>query len=154
MQTPFGFIAVGGRVEVKHFALVSQRLKTMGKTFRNDEGTMVVFAQYLGMPMQECGRATAQIHGNIEDFATQTLDKFHLRMRRILEVHAAHRATLGSVSMVDLGDGFGPASGGQLFGTKQAREETATVPKTVALYELKAGQWKIGHVEAAHGSAA
>ena len=153
MQAPFGLFAVGSRVEVEHFALVSQRLKTVGKTFWNDEGTMVVPTQYLGMPMQECWRATAQIQGNIKNFATQAPDKFHLCMRWILEVHAAHSAALGSVSMVDLDDGFDPASGGQLFGTKQARQETATVPLALALYELETGQRKVDNVEAAHSSA-
>ena len=142
--------AVGGGVAIQQFDIVGQRLKTVGKAFRDQQRPAVVRRQAFRVPVQKGRRVGAQIHRHIPHLAADAAHQLHLGMRRMLEVHAAHRAARRRVGVVDLGDGLGPAGSGQFFSAEQARQKTAASPRRWRSTSFRPAKRQVGDGKSAH----
>ena len=64
-------------------------------------------------------------------------------------MQAANRALLLGEGLIDLGDGFVPARGGEFFDTEEAREEAAAIAQLLTLHDLKTVDGGVENGEAA-----
>ena len=85
----FGMVVVGAFVmEVRHIA---QHGKAVGQPRSDPELVLVGRGKYRTVPLAECGRAGADVHGHIKDLAQRDHDQLALRML-FLEVQPAQAA--------------------------------------------------------------
>ena len=111
-QRCLGGWVVGNRVQIKHFHIVRDGLKTMREAFRYQHGVPIIGGQGLCMPLQKGWGVGAQVNGYVPNFSTNAAHQFHLGVWWHLVVHAANAAAQGGAGVVDLGDGFVPARSG------------------------------------------
>jgi hypothetical protein len=78
----------------------------MGEAFWNHQRSVIGGTQDFPVPEQKGGRASAQIHRDIEHLATQTAHEFCLRVRRVLKVHTSYRAQPSRKGVINLDDAF------------------------------------------------
>jgi hypothetical protein len=78
----------------------------MGEAFWNHQRFVIGGTQDFGVPAQKGGRASAQIHCDIEHLATQAAYELGLGVGRVLKVHTPYRAQPGGKGVVNLDDAF------------------------------------------------
>jgi hypothetical protein len=89
-----------------------------------------------------CGSGP-HVDRDIRDAATKTPDHLHLRMRRVLEMHAAHGADAAGPGVIDLPDLALAKHGLQFLGAEEAGEGAAGIPVRHRLHNLEAGQRRV-----------
>ena len=135
-------------MEVKHFAVLGQGLKAVREILWYQERLMVLRTQELRVPAQESRRISTQIHGDIEDFAAKTADKFGFRVRRILEMQTSHNAAPDSQRVIDLDNVFPDHQGLEFFRTKHSLEIASIVTNRPAPDQFERSQRRIKDVKA------
>lgn len=103
----------------------------------------VVLGQFLGVPLQEGCGSGAQVYRDVHDPPAKAPDHLHLRVRRVLEMHAAHGADAAGPGVIDLHDLALAQYGLQFLGTEEAGEGAAGIPVRYRLRNLDAGQRRV-----------
>ena len=80
-EAGFGIGVVGGTVQINEFGLVSQRLKAMGESGRDQKARTVSVLQDLTVPSQECWRPSSYIHNDIKNTTLHAGDDLRIGMR-------------------------------------------------------------------------
>jgi hypothetical protein len=137
-------------VQVNELAVVTKGLETVSETFGYQQCAVIGGGKLHGVPLQKGGRRGAKVHCHIPNCAAQTSYEFHLGIRGFLEMQAANRALFLRDCLIDLGDGFVPARGGEFVGAEEAREEAAAIAQLLALDNLKIGDGGIANSKSAH----
>ena len=144
---------IGFAVTVEQVDVISEGLETVGKSFGDEQGAMIVRRKLFGMPVKERWRTLSQIDCYVPYFSLETTDQLHLGMWRSLVMHAAHGAASGGMGVVDLGDGGSPAGWCEFLGTEEPRQEASGIAQRLALDELETGQGQVDDVKTAHALA-
>src|SRR5438094_2348400 len=120
-----------GRIGLAHLVArlgrVLEGLVAVREALGHVEGPVAVGAQLDRDVLQERRALGPQVHDDVEDRPAGGPDELRLRVRRILEVHAAQRALPLVERDVRLRDDGLEAVGGELLLTEGAREEAAVV---------------------------
>ena len=82
IQTALCLREIRVSVEIEHFAVIGERLKSVGKAFGNDKGFVVAFTEHFSVPVQKGWGIMAQVNSDIKHLATQATYKFNFRMGR------------------------------------------------------------------------
>jgi hypothetical protein len=145
-----GVGVVCSRVQIKHLAIFGHGLEAVRKPLGNDECSLVLGTEALGMPLEQRRRASTKVDGHIEDFAAQACNELHLSMRRTLEMHAAENAGVAGIRMVDLHDNPFAEQLTEIFPAEQSIEKASLVAHPLALdqRETRNGGFRAG--EASH----
>ena len=83
----FGIGMVGGTVQINKLGVVSQRLKTMGKSGRYQKARAVSVLQDPPMPLEERWRPSSNIHYDVKYATLHARDDLRISMRCHLVVH-------------------------------------------------------------------
>lgn len=75
METIFVIRLVSLTMNIEHFAFVFDRLESVSEPFRDPQAASIDTTENLTVPAKERAGANAQIHGDIEYRAAQTMDQ-------------------------------------------------------------------------------
>jgi len=124
IQAIFSPRLIRSGMEIQHFAVFGQGLEAVGKALGDHQGFVVTGTQDFRVPVQEGGRALAQVHGDIEYFATQAAHELGLGVGWALKVHAANRAMPSCQCVVDLHNAFTRDQRLQIIRAKEPQQIT------------------------------
>ena len=110
MAAVAGLVPEGGAF-VEDFGVVAEDAEAVGEAGGDPEHVAVVRSQLGAGPLAECGGASADVDGDVEDGAAGAPDEFSLGLLELV-VEAADDAFLG-VGMVVLGEVVGEAVGAE-----------------------------------------
>ena len=106
------------------------------------------WTQFLGVPLQERGRSGPQIDRHVPDPAAQAADHLHFRVRRTLEMHAAHGAGAAGSGLIDLRNLAVAQHELKFLGAEEPEERAAGIAVRHGLHDLEIGQWGVQDVHA------
>jgi hypothetical protein len=90
-----------------------------------------------GMPLQESGGTFAQVDRDVPDPPAKAPDHLHFRVRRVLEMHAAHGPGAAGSGVVDLHYLALTQHGPKFLSAEEAGERAAGIPVRHRLYNLE-----------------
>jgi len=124
-------------MQINQFTIFNKCLKTMRKPFGYKQAFLIRCGENFTVPPQKSGRAISDIYGDIINLALKATDDFAFRVRRILVMEAADSTFFHCMSVVDLGDSFFQPGCPEIFGAKEAREETPFICDGLPLHNPK-----------------
>jgi len=86
-EAGFGIGVVGGTVQINKLGVVRQRLKTMGKSGRDQKARAVSVLQDPPIPLEERWRPSSNIHYDVKYATLHARDDLRISMRCHLVVH-------------------------------------------------------------------
>jgi hypothetical protein len=93
-------------MKVKQFAILRERLETMGESLWNEKASLIRCGNYFSVPVKEGGRALPDIYSHIVNFSLEATHDLTFGIWRVLEMQPTDSPFLFCVGVVDLGDGF------------------------------------------------
>src|SRR5262249_36703090 len=156
MNAAFGMRCISSAVKIQKLAIIFERLQSVGEPGGDDQAFVIVGRQFLGVPVKECWRASSQINGHIKNFPRETRNKLGVGMRRILKMHATHRAFPCSHGVVRLNDRQSNSFSREFVFAKQALQKSTIVVNLLARDQNQAYErrWVKGETRAHLAAAA
>jgi hypothetical protein len=114
-------------VEIEHLTILGERLKAMGKTFRDQKTLPVPGGEDFCMPAKERWGSRADINRHIEYLTLQAGDYFALPMGWILEMKAPDGPFAPGEGMVDLCNRSAESGATEFLSAEEPAEKTTVV---------------------------